>query len=175
MHSVLQISLPRWRLLEVNNGNLETTCEIGPKLTTKTFKIFHNLLKCLYSWLEKVDNRLVLRARVSNKPKAFFSFIKVKCEFWTPHTCNMGDFVKTFDSLNPLKMFTGSSILGVWKDPETVSGSVYVFLEIIDYSWFTFICSYCFDWINVDVVRKCCVHLILICTFSPVCRLKNLT
>ena len=85
----------------------------------------------------------------------------------------MGDFVKIFDSLNPLKIFTGSSILGVWKDPETVSGSVYVFLEIIDYSWLTFICSYCFDLINVDVVRKCYVHLILISTFFPVCQLSK--
>ena len=108
---------------------------------------------------------MVLRARVSNKPKAFFSFIKVKREFWTRHTSNMGDFVKIFDTSNPLKIFTGSSILGVWKDPETVSGSVYVFLEIIDYSWLTFICSYCFDLINVDVARKCRVHMVLICAF----------
>ena len=27
----------------------------------------------------------------------------------------MGDFVRIFDSLNPLKMFTGSSVLGVSK------------------------------------------------------------
>ena len=45
----------------------------------------------------------------------------------------MRDFVKILDSLNPVKIFTGSSILGVWKDRQTVSDSVYVFfLEIID-------------------------------------------
>ena len=53
--------------------------------------------------------------------KAFFSFIKVKCEFWTRHASNIGDFVKVFGSLNPLKIFAERSILDTQKKSESVS------------------------------------------------------
>ena len=81
IHSVLQFNLPRLHSLfrsqlwkDWNN-------------VLKTYNIFHNLLQCFYTCIIKL--------------KLFFSFIKVKCEFWNHHTSKMGDF-----SLNPLTFFT---------------------------------------------------------------------
>ena len=81
IHSVLQFNLPRLHSLfrsqlwkDWNN-------------VLKTYNIFHNLLQCFYTCIIKL--------------KLFFSFIKVKCEFWNHHTSKMGNL-----SLNPLKFFT---------------------------------------------------------------------
>ena len=50
----------------------------------------------------------------------------------------MGDFVKISNSLNPLNFFAESSILGVWWDPKSASGSIRVGFELIDYTNLTF-------------------------------------
>ena len=57
----------------------------------------HSLFRSQLWKVEQVSTSWVLRASF----KAFFSLIKVKCEFWNHHTSKMGDF-----SLNPLKFFT---------------------------------------------------------------------
>ena len=50
---------------------------------------------------EQVNTSWVLRASFTDKTKAFFSFINVKCKFWNHQTSKMGNFC-----LNPLKFFT---------------------------------------------------------------------
>ena len=65
---------------------------------------------------------------------------KFPSQHFSNHTCHrfkIEDVVKTFNSLNPSKCFTESSIC---------------FLELIDYIWLTFFCCYFIDLINVEVV-----------------------
>ena len=54
----------------------------------------------------------------------------------------MGDFVKISNSLNPLNFFAESSILGVWWDPKSASGSIRVGFELIDYTNLPFFFCY---------------------------------
>ena len=52
---------------------------------------------------EYISQLLVWRASFTDKANAFL-FIKVRCEFWSRHTSKMGDIVKIFNCLNPLKI-----------------------------------------------------------------------
>ena len=88
-------------LFKVSNGNIGTTCWICSQLRIKTLNIFHNLL-WFYTRFEQATTSWVLRASFTDN-FFFFSFNKVKCEFWGRHTSKMGDFVKIFISLNRLK------------------------------------------------------------------------
>ena len=65
------------------------------------------------------------------------------------HNC-VEDFLKIFESLDLLNFFIESSILDVWSEPESASGSIrFCFLELIDCNWSTLFCSYFIALINV--------------------------
>ena len=86
-------------LFKVNNGNIGTMRELCSKLTIKTLDIFHNLLYCFSIWLWRCKYQLRIKSQSYKKKLTLFSFIKVRCEFWTYYTSKMGDFVKILNNL----------------------------------------------------------------------------
>ena len=76
-------------MFEVNNENIGTTCEICLKLTIKTLKYFTTGPSASILDFEQVNTSWVLQAGFTQR-----------------HTSKIGDFVKIFNSLNLLKVFT---------------------------------------------------------------------
>ena len=91
---------------------------------------------------EQVNASWVLRVSFRNKPWYGF-FVDTKHfifqsqrQIYNPVTSQIEGFVKNVNGLSPLKVFTRSTILDVWRGSEYASGSVrFCFLERIYYTW----------------------------------------